>query len=136
MTRLAYTAPAKSAARVPSVDPRSPSSNFADTPRQVPPHAGESIDAAAQWLGGPPQYRLALTIGELGRHRGEAVGAVCHTNDICGVRADVDDPALPRGCLQRVELVQKPRYLIRWDLGVREDAHRGRHGSTICSSRS
>ena len=79
---------------------------------------------------------LRCRVDELGRHRGEAVGAVCHTNDICGVRADVDDSALPRGRLQRVELVQKPRYLIGWDLGVGEDAHRGRHGSTICSSRS
>ena len=24
----------------------------------------ELVDAAAQWLGGPPQYRLALTIGD------------------------------------------------------------------------
>ena len=33
------------------------SDDLASVPRQL-------IDGAAEWLGGPPQYRLALTIGE------------------------------------------------------------------------
>ena len=79
---------------------------------------------------------LRCFVEELARHRSEVVGAICHADDVRDGRAYVDGPVMAGGPLQRPELVQKPCDLHRWDSGVREDTHRGRHVSTVRSSRS